>query len=76
MVLFGLLKLHMKSRACTMPGTGLKVSVVVGGGGGGGWCKVIRASNPTSGCFKKNSLIGFDIEFDISWLQRGLEIPS
>jgi len=24
----------MKSQACTMPGTGLKVSVVVGGGGG------------------------------------------
>ena len=39
----------MKSRACTMPGTGLKVSVVVVvvGGGGGLWCKVIIASNPT-----------------------------
>ena len=30
----------------------------------------------STGCLKKNSLIGFDIKFDISRLQRGLEIPS
>ena len=36
-------------------------------------------SDPLAALYRvsqKNSLIGFDIEFDISWLQRGLEIPS
>ena len=33
---FHLLNLHMKSQPCTMPRTGLKVSVVVVGGWGGG----------------------------------------